>query len=372
MKNTYWRVAFFCSLLILICYGCKGILDGFLAETNLLRQQSIAAMDKAINEMESAPSEYARILNDLKDELVEEVREEVITVIETATAEAQSSILCVIDAIPNRVLRNLRRIRHEFILGNQETFQERITPVICQVVKSTIDLTKNPDTRKKIAFYGYDFLHRDSFAVYFVNANASTQIENIFFQSNYESIVDLSDLSDDFLSQYNYLALRYNDIELSTIPIQHDNRPPETKTVYITPSRFGYLAPWTYGDREFKGHGPNVVVHCKLRYNSKQVFLDVDFQAKETKRDWTTAEGNTRHYFYTAPHGWSITGIEGQTVFDNIVKYLDDDTTPEVFSTTLGQFTIVGDTRGNDAGVDTGIESILFTYEVPIKLQKDN
>ncbi|MEL6674540.1 MAG: hypothetical protein AAFR61_20185, partial [Bacteroidota bacterium] len=171
---------------------------------------------------------------------------------------------------------------------------------------------------------------------------------------------------------FRALAVSFDGNEMSRINIQKkDDVTPELRTVYITPSSFSFLPPHTRGDREFKGNGPQVRISTYLYKNSRQAYLRVYMKAEETKSDWTTAEGtSSRHYFYNAPTGWHIKKIDGQNSFPGVVEYLDTDTQDDIFNTTLGQFVVVGDTKGHEAGTRTGV-SIKFSYRVPIVIEKD-
>ena len=69
------------------------------------------------------------------------------------------------------------------------------------------------------------------------------------------------------------------------------------------------------GDREFGGNGPNIVcrVQLKLTGDRQRIVAVVDFQARETKSDWSETRGNWTVNVFTAPAGKKIDHIIGPT-----------------------------------------------------------
>ena len=82
-------------------------------------------------------------------------------------------------------------------------------------------------------------------------------------------------------------------------------------------------------------------------------------KAEETRSDWTTAEGTLNRTVYAAPSGKDVKQILSVPTTDNIF-YTDNDHGADTFfrgSTGLvNQYVFVGDTSGDDAGVDTKVD----------------
>ena len=59
------------------------------------------------------------------------------------------------------------------------------------------------------------------------------------------------------------------------------------------------------GDREFKGHGPEVDANVTLRRaaGNEQVVLDIYLHEIETTSDWSEAEYSRTHSLISAPSG---------------------------------------------------------------------
>ncbi|MDP4264842.1 MAG: hypothetical protein Q8941_20105 [Bacteroidota bacterium] len=86
---------------------------------------------------------------------------------------------------------------------------------------------------------------------------------------------------------------------------------PDTTVQYI-PSTIGPYCPKKLlgGDRDFGGHGPEIWASINLRIVSgNAVYADVYMHARETESDWSETEGNWSKLVYTAPAGYTITGI---------------------------------------------------------------
>ena len=147
---------------------------------------------------------------------------------------------------------------------------------------------------------------------------------------------------------------------------------PDIQDVSGQPLEISYMPPHTNGDREFDGHGPNVTVVANIGYDAVGVYLRVYMKAIETKSDWTTAEGTSpKNYFYTPPFGYHIKQVNGQK--DWVVMYTDNDHSDDIHTTSLGQFIIVGDTGGDDAGVDTQVTiRPNAAFDVPIVIEENN
>ncbi|HNQ23535.1 MAG TPA: hypothetical protein PKK06_10615 [Phycisphaerae bacterium] len=147
--------------------------------------------------------------------------------------------------------------------------------------------------------------------------------------------------------------------------------------VFLAPTPF-WLVPHTGGDREFKGHGPNVEVDAWLEIRGeRELWLRVNFDALETQHDWTHASGETSYQVYT--HSRPIVAIVSDT--SSHVEYQDHtgswgNTESDVHYLQEGElvhfFSIVADTSGDDAGVDTGVSVTLNNPATILELDTDD
>jgi hypothetical protein len=136
---------------------------------------------------------------------------------------------------------------------------------------------------------------------------------------------------------------------------------------YFDLSPLTFTPPHVYGDRDFKGHGPVVQSWVRLRvnpYNRRQILMQASLLARETRRDWTTAQGWTPEVaVWTARY--PVRGIwdSGYRLYRNSVEYyhgytdgnhqIDTFYNPHPLAL---QINYVGDTRGNEAGTRTRMD----------------
>ena len=378
LRNSMKRSIFIRSLLLMVLLAgsvtaCQRI-DRVIDEIKNTREQTLFSIDEAITSIQNAPANWeqtlSRLESQLADDLQETIREDVQLLINRSVGASTTGVVCVMDAVPGRVIHSLESLRSK-LLGGELT---ALPPTICITSHNVINLNQDKVKRMEVIYYGYDFDNRSGFSVYLLGNN-NTKISmqtHMAFQSDYQFTIDLSTFSDIDMEAYKSLVVEYQGTELSRIIIQQKTVPPPlTQTVYITPNSFSYMPPHVRGDREFDGNGPNVRVSTYIYRNSRQAYMRVYMRAEETKSDWTTASGTSdRFYFYTAPNGWHIKEILGVTSFPGIVEYLDEDISDDIFNTTLGQYTVVGDSQGDDAGTSTQV-SINFAYKVPIVIEED-
>ena len=78
----------------------------------------------------------------------------------------------------------------------------------------------------------------------------------------------------------------------------------------------------TKGDREFSGHGPEIVILAELHVDADTVWSFVYMRAEETLKNWTTGEGWWAKKLYEAPAGWRLNRVLNPTYCQ--VQYTDD------------------------------------------------
>ncbi len=141
----------------------------------------------------------------------------------------------------------------------------------------------------------------------------------------------------------------------ATIPMNVSMNAPNPEQTIPLPRTMTFIPPHTRGDKDFHGNGPRVVVDAWVEHDGQNVYFVVKMLAEETKSDWTTASGTTRSLMYSAPVGRRITQIMGTTSWPNLVSYYDNDHDVDLFNTPLGQVSVFGDHRGDDAGSYTKV-----------------
>jgi hypothetical protein len=135
--------------------------------------------------------------------------------------------------------------------------------------------------------------------------------------------------------------------------IPDDDKTPSDVAFTFQPPSFNRLCPTHVGgDREFKGHGPKVRTSAtlELRNSNTEVWVKMFLNAKETRDDWTEAEGNWDRLLWQVPPGSTITSINSSMASQ--ASYTDTDHSLDSPAVTGGslvsRFEVMGDTGGND------------------------
>ena len=126
------------------------------------------------------------------------------------------------------------------------------------------------------------------------------------------------------------------------------------------------------GDAEYDGNGPDVFAQAFLHgigtdRLSVQIFMD----AIETIQDFTHARGFSAEFLiFVAPPGQCVRSVNLGT-FDQL-QYRDRTTNPDNFpgqvaGSFVQEWSIEGDTRGNEAGTRTG--AALVTFDLIVDVQ---
>jgi hypothetical protein len=129
------------------------------------------------------------------------------------------------------------------------------------------------------------------------------------------------------------------------------------------------------GDREYKGHGPEVDASIEL-YTSpdnRELMLEVYMHQIETKSNWSEAEYNRDFRLYRAPNGRAIGAVwsNGEYYYPDIqggpvedIYYVDNDHAIDwfYFDSFVNRVAIIGDTKGNDIGNCTEDDAYISVY----------
>ncbi|MEM8527962.1 MAG: hypothetical protein AAGG68_25195 [Bacteroidota bacterium] len=366
------------SLTCLFIFSCGDLdenLGGAVEEFRLFREESVAAIDEAIISVENGLMSGTDALKALGRQLDQSIQDVLVYnvpfILDKLTGEATSASFCAADFAASRSLHYMRTMKAELLTGE---LPEPPPPTICQSSINNIDLNAPEEIRSILTIYGYDFIKKDSFEVFFASDEGKTTPlkGSIRFQTDYEFTINLSTYPEEFVEDWDYLSIQFSGQEIFAISIVRKRSEEQlTETKYISIPKFGFLPPHTNGDLEFDGDGPNVLVNARLRYNRKQAYIVLYMLAEETNPDWTRAEGwSNPLYYYTAPEGWHIKGIEGVVNFENLVNYTDTDSEIDIFFTSIGQAEVTGDAQGDDAGLQTQV-NFNFTYQVPVIIEQD-
>ena len=140
--------------------------------------------------------------------------------------------------------------------------------------------------------------------------------------------------------------------------------------VFVGPRSFQRLCPQHIGgDREYKGHGPEVTIRSELYTQNagRELYIDINMHQIETRSDWSEAQLSRNFRLYTAPFGRVITTILNGDVSDHF--YVDTDHAVDRFfpsDNLVQEYRVIGDTKGNDIGNCTSDDAYLSVTLEPV------
>ena len=118
------------------------------------------------------------------------------------------------------------------------------------------------------------------------------------------------------------------------------------------------------GDYDFGGNGPNVTFRAILVRSGNNLVEQITFHAKETKADWTEVGGPPREMVVYSGNRRILGFGQGQYIGAS-ASFEDTRNSDNVFTSSdpnqpIQEIRIVGDTGKREAGVSTGVKSILY------------
>jgi hypothetical protein len=367
-------------LLAIFPYSC-GLVDSvneIKSELTQLREQSVLALNDGINALQNSSSDVLTVLKDVEGRMDKRIQD-VLTynipyITNLASQRLLSSVLCIKESVKDEAIYYLQVARAELITGILPPLPHT---KICLTSVSTIDLNAPRGLRNQVIYTGYYIHTQDSIKAFLVNGANSIEIpkDKLGFPDISNITVSLVNYSDDVLKLYTHLQLRYNKTVISAIGIDPVRiTPPVIETAYTRRETMVFIPPHTYGDREFGGNGPKMISHLYLRQDGNRVYAQVYLSARETRSDWTTAEGSSQWVeIYTVRSGYKINRLLDNTTYLHLLRasngadYVDTNHEDHIMETTVGRATLVGDTSGDEAGSRTKITLNLKTFAVEIQ-----
>lgn len=358
------------SILMLFIVGC-GLKRTIQDTAQDLTNNTAAMIDDAIDEISHQSESWQSTLQELSDKLTDEtqstIRTEVQNLANRTIAAAGSEIRCNVDFLGARVIQALQRIKAELL---KKPIPER-TPAICQVIPTAIDMNLTPNRRNKVDISGYDFDNQPLKLFLITNDNQKIEVTNAINRlSHYHMVLNLGSNGVLLNENSSRLILEYKDGQISSIAITQPVIPDcKEEEKSFAPDVITYTPPRTRGDREFNANGPNVSARVNIFVDGNTIKARVQMRARETKSDWTTAEGSGVFNIYTAPSNRRIIGIVSDK--ETSASYIDSGHSEDFFEKGSGEliqrFAFVGDTDGDEAGTRTRVKVTFNRVVVKLK-----
>ena len=368
MKNVISIVVFMTITLT----GCKWVdklLGGLTNQTNKVVQ----TLDKAISTLNSQSANWQEVLNGLLNELQSDVsatiRGDISNLLQRTIAAAGAEARCDVDFFRIRVQQTLEQIKAKF-LG---TPLAPLEPHLCDVVPLGIDMSLNPDQRNNIQFFGYDF-DMTKIDVFLVSAGVETNVSQYLDQpTHYHMTLNLGAAGAPVNTSSQRFILRWNGRNISSIAvIQAAPKICETEYHEFTPGNITFIPPRVgNGDAEFGGHGPSVYCSVTLINYGDHINARINMDARETKSDWTEAEGSNEFDIYHADPDKTIEKIVSPVAAN--IQYTDSDHEDDFYGGNgcISSFNFVGDTDGDEAGTRSNVTVAFNSIRLQLKEKGD-
>ena len=350
-------ILMFCSL-----GGCGAInkIVNFGTDT---RTQTLNALDDAISALQSQSADWQQVLKDTVSKLTKDaqstLRTEISDLMSRTVAQGGVELRCDADFVRERIREELIRLKAKFMGQPQPV----VDPAFCQVVPLAVDKELVPDRVKQVEFYGYNFDQAGGLGVFLEGAggqrtNVTSQLDK---PTTYAMTLKFGANGVQLDNNSARLVLEWGGKQVSSVAIIQPATPVcVSKIQTVTSGKIGPFVPPKIGvgDADFDGNGPNVSSDVSLIMLPQVLSARVHMHAKETKSDWTEAEGWQTYQLYTPDPGWKIEQIVGKIATSH--HYVDG-TVDQGDSFNMGtgelvrRFDYVGDTGGNEAGTKTGV-----------------
>jgi hypothetical protein len=365
MKNL---ISAFFIVFVLVGCGLKRTIQDTAQD---LTNNTVAMIDDAIDEITHESESWQATLQELSEKLTDEaqstVRNEVENLANRTIAAAGSELRCNVDFLGARVIQALQRIKAELL---KKPIPER-NPAICQVVPSAIDMNLTPNRRNKVDISGYDFDNQPIKLYLVTNDNQKVDVTYAINRlSHYHLVLNLGSNGVLLNENSGRLVLEYKDSQISSIavtqPVIPDCREEE---ISFSPDVITFIPPHTKGDREYDGNGPNISARVNIYVDNNTIKARIYMRAKETKSDWSTADGSGIFNIYTAPSKKRIMAIVSDK--ETNTNYTDSGHSEDFFEKGNGElikrFAFIGDTDGDDAGTRTRVKVTFNRVVVKLK-----
>lgn len=314
------------------------------------------AVDSLERNSSSWQSTLQSAINKLTDDAQSTIRNELSNLMQRGIAATGAEFRCDADFIGDRTRQALERILAGLTGGE-------VSPVIagiCSVVPLAIDRELIPARLRYVEFYGYDF-DQGNISARLIDSNGNRNVTtHLDKPTHYHMTLNLGGNGVPLSDKSKRIIVKSGDMTLSTLAVIQEPTPIcETKDeTYSRANYLTYQPPHTNGDKEFAGHGPTVTATVEWINHGDRVDVRMYMKAKETKKDWTTAAGSTTRTYYTPPAGWRVESINGDV--KSSYQYIDNDHTEDHVGMGPGgpvnEFVFRGDTKGQDAGVYSGVD----------------
>lgn len=353
-----WLTAFVLPLLLSSCNQVDDI-SGNLDD-------AIRVLDNGIDRISGESQSWRYALEEVRATLPEgfhNIKEEVGMLLNEGLGSSTSSIICIVDAVPNRMVRGLEGMKASLLGFNSAP----APPTVCQTSMAIIDMNLPEFSRRKLILNGYDFTNWEllKLELFALDANETLDITTrLSKQSNYQYTINLAGI-DDLLFKHHSLRVIFNKEIISEFSIIKENAPERYTLDFVPNDLLQYCPDHIAGDDKLGSDDTEVAVSAEIfTVNQTEIWVHLSYHIYEPAGDLTEARSDWQVKIYPTsdlepPVGdYKITRILSPTFAS--ANYVDDDETvdlPVVQGNLVRTFRCQADTDGGDLGHCEGDDS---------------
>lgn len=381
------------SAAVLATGGC-GLSDALQQFSDPLKS-AVDGINLAIHNLSITGSSFQQIMQDLISNLPaaeNDIKQDVTDVLDRAIGGATTDLIATTDFFNRRMTEGLQEILARLL--NQPFVPQ--PPAFLNFVPDTVDLLRVPNELNAFTIFGYDFDRKDpqgktmqlmlvktghliidqSFveasrlpqatlpSIFHIIRAGTVETKNVTsalaLATHYKAIVNLGANGVPLDDDSNQLQLVWNNEIIGALPIIQPP-PIAPHDIDVGLASITYTPPRIEGDREFDGNGPAVFLRAEIAMGQNTVIGRVFMRARETEDDWTTAQGwSPWKVVFTPPPGVQIQNILSPTSTE--ISYVDRNHSVDQLipgqSDLVNHFDVVGDSEGDDAGIQTNVNVI--------------
>lgn len=315
-------------------------------------------IDGGIDAISTESQGWRLTLEELTENLPESLhntKEEINQLLAEGIGATGSNIICVVDAIPNRMIRGLETIKSRLL----NEVEPPVVPTVCQVSMPLLDMNLPEFSRRKIVINGYDFQDGNLLFLVLKNfAGDSILLENrLTKQSHYQYTINIAEM-DEELIKWDLLAMYFEEELISEWSIIKVENPARYIIGFIPPNIEGLCPDHIGGDDDFDENGPHVQLETEaFIVNEKEVWVRIYCHMKETAGSLAEAQGEWQGKVWPSPMSPPPSGdyeiLSFKSSRSSNASYVDDDKLvdyPIVLGSLVHQYRVMGDTSGKDIG----------------------
>ncbi len=385
------------SLSYLIQTGCSAIrgIGNVLDQTNVELRNAVDSFDRAIDALSRQSSDWQVVLQNLEETLIDDaqstIRVEVTNLMESGIASAGGEFRCDVEFLRIRTEQELRRIRNDLARALNEAGANPPIPIlpelpaepyICNASPGAVDISLDSNRRSRLDIYGFNFRSLP-ITVEVVDLRSRRNVTSALgIIGDMHMVLDLSPSGANIDEDSRRIVFTWNMVSQSVIPVVSPSLPVRctTRIERITGDPESFVPPHTRGDKDFNGNGPCVGFGISLNLDTERTRLSASYNmlAFECDNDFSTSV-----YDYTTARGagntllFQVTGSNEQILGHNLdsnrleTRYIDDDHSDDIRTfagiSPIEKLIFTGDTSGDEAGTETGVE--IFFREIEVQVE---